>query len=113
MQQYTAAGVVKGNIKKFDGGGAVFTLRVPERQKQADGSYKNGSAYVDVSVSGKNAEFADRFALDNTPIIVTGTPSIQQYTSKTGEAKAKLRVFALTLNFAPRPFEERAEDAPF
>lgn len=116
--------VVMGNvtrdpeIKRLPSGVAVLDLGVAinEKSKNKAGELIEKTVFLDVAVWDKQAENCAQYLRKGAPVLVEGKLQMDEWTSKEGEKRSKLRVRADMVQFlgAPkRPGNEGGADAEF
>ncbi len=87
-------------------------LAVNEKFRTRNGEETERVCYVDVTVWDKQAEVCQRYLSKGSPILVEGRLELDEWTSKEGEKRSKLRVRASRVQFlgSPRNAEFRDGD---
>jgi single-strand DNA-binding protein len=90
--RYTPKGTAVGDLG----------LAINQSYKGADGQIKEEVCYVDVVAWGRQAETCKEYLSKGSPIFVEGRLQLDQWESKEGEKKSKLRVRAERIQFLGR-----------
>ena len=101
----TATGIIIGNacrdatINYGPSGMAVtrFSVAVNRREKGADGNWGNTAQFFDVTLFGKQAEFAADDVKKGTPVYVLGDLSIEDWTDRGGQKRTSVKIIARTI----------------
>src|ERR1700760_4298445 len=91
--KYTPKGTAVGDI----------AIAVNETYKAQDGTFKEIVTYVDIEVWGRTAENCKQYLTKGRPIFVEGQLKLDQWETKEGEKKSKLRVRAERIQFLGSP----------
>ncbi|MDE1171135.1 MAG: single-stranded DNA-binding protein [Verrucomicrobium sp.] len=73
--------------------------------KSQDGQVREEVCYVDLVVWGRQAETAKQYLSKGSPIFVEGRLQLDQWETKEGEKRNRLRVVAERIQFLGRPRE--------
>lgn len=87
-------------------------LAVNEKFRTRNGEETERVCYVDVTVWDKQAEVCQRYLSKGSPVMIEGRLELDEWTSKEGEKRSKLRVRASRVQFlgSPRNAEFRDGD---
>src|SRR5476651_2233335 len=99
--------ILMGNLTKdpevryIPSGTAVAELRlaVTERFNSKEGKPTETTCYVDIVVWARQAETCGEYLRKGSPILVEGRLQLDEWKSKEGEARSKLRVRADRVQF--------------
>lgn len=94
-------------LRYINDGTPVMDLRlaVTRRAKTSDGSYKDDTAFIDVTVWRKAAENCAEYLSKGSSVFIEGHLRMDQWEDKkTGEKRSKLRVTAERVQFLDRRF---------
>jgi len=78
---------------------AQFGLAVNDGFKDKTGAWKEQAVFVDVVVWDRPAENCARYPSKGSPVLVEGKLQLDEWTSKDGEKKSKMRVRADRVEF--------------
>jgi len=81
---------------------AVFRLVSNRRIKKRDGEYDEKATYIDVECWNQRADYASQYISKGTPVLVRGQLETDEWTSKDGQARSKLKIYASEVQ-AERP----------
>lgn len=97
-------------VKYLPSGIAVGELRlaVTERFTGKDGEQKEQTCFVDVVVWARQAETCGEYLRKGSPIFVEGRLQLDQWKTKEGENRSKLRVRADRVQFLGKPSSDGA-----
>lgn len=92
-------------VRYIPSGTAVGDLRlaVTERFKGRDGQEQESTCFVDVVVWARQAETCGEYLRKGSPILVEGRLQLDEWKSKEGENRSKLRVRADRVQFLGSP----------
>lgn len=90
--RYTPKGTAVGDL----------AMAINMSYKTADGQNKDEVCYVDIVAWGRQAETCKEFLTKGSPIFVEGRLQLDQWESKEGEKKSRLRVRAERIQFLGR-----------
>lgn len=82
---------------------AEFGLAVDASYRRKDGEQKEATVFVDVVVWGRQAEAAAAWLAKGRPVFVDGRLQLDQWKSREGENRSKLRVLADRVQFQGAP----------
>jgi single-strand DNA-binding protein len=97
---------------------ADLRLAVSEKFKNRQGELVEKPVFVDVVVWDRQAENCAKYLSKGSPVLVEGRLQLDEWTSKEGEKRSKLRVRANTVQFLGKPDSDsrrtssRSEPAP-
>lgn len=101
--------VVMGNlatdVKTKDTSGsacASFLLAVNRSARQADGSYKDESDFIPVTVWGKTAEACGTYLKKGANVLIEGRISGRSYNTQAGEKRLDVRITATSVQFGAK-----------
>lgn len=93
-----------------------LSLAINETYKTQDGQDKETTTFVEVVTWGRLAENCQQYLAKGRPVFVEGKLQLDQWESKEGEKRSKMRVRAETVQFLPtRDRDDSAkprQDAP-
>ena len=100
------------DLRSLPSGMAVADLRlaVSEKYKNRQGETSESTVYVDVVVWDRQAENCDKYLGKGSPVLVEGRLQLDEWTSKEGEKRSKLRVRANTVQFLGQPRQQDRDD---
>lgn len=98
-------------MRKLSSGTAVtdLGLAVSEKYKDKDGKAVDRTVFVDIAAWGRQAETCAEFLTKGAPIAVEGKLQYEQWETKEGEKRHKLRVRAQRVEFLTRPSNRNGE----
>jgi len=84
---------------------ARLGLAITERWKdQATNELKENTLFLDVDAWDKQADFAGQYLTKGQSVLIDGSLKMDEWTTKEGEKRSKMRVRATTIRFAgPKP----------
>lgn len=92
---------------------AKLGLAVSESFRTKGGSDEERTCFVDVDVWDKQAEACEQYLSKGRPILVEGRLQMDQWTSREGEKRSKLKIRADRIQFLGSPRRDAAMgDAP-
>jgi len=91
--RYTPKGTAVGDL----------AIAINSTYKTQDGQTKDEVCYVDIVAWGRQAETCKEFLTKGAPILVDGRLQLDQWETKEGEKKSRLRVRAERIQFLGRP----------
>jgi len=91
--RYTPKGTAVGDM----------SLAVNQKFKGQDGQEREEVCYVDLVAWGRQAETCKEFLSKGSPIFVEGRLQLDQWETKEGEKRSRLRVRAERIQFLGRP----------
>lgn len=91
---------------------AEFGLAVSEAYKNKAGELVESVCFVDIQVWGRTAENCGEYLSKGSPALIEGRLQFDQWQSKEGEKRSKLRVRADRVQFLGRPRKAEFGDAP-
>ncbi|SDU10158.1 single-strand binding protein [Verrucomicrobium sp. GAS474] len=91
--RYTPKGTAVGDL----------AIAINSTYKTQDGQTKDEVCYVDIVAWGRQAETCKEFLQKGAPILVDGRLQLDQWETKEGEKKSRLRVRAERIQFLGRP----------
>lgn len=97
--RYTPKGTAVGDL----------SIAINSTYKMQDGQTKEEVCYVDIVAWGRQAETCKEFLTKGAPILVDGRLQLDQWETKEGEKKSRLRVRAERIQFLGRPKGQRDE----
>jgi len=90
---------------------ATFRLVSNRRIKKRDGTYDEKATYIDCEVWNQRADYASQYVKKGTPVMVRGQLETDEWTSKEGQKRSKLKIYASEIQ-AERPRQDKpGEDA--
>lgn len=92
-------------------GGAVVAdigMAINEKYKNKAGEMQETVTYVDVVAWGRQAEVCQQYLHKGSPVLIEGRLQLDQWESKEGEKRSKLRVRADRIQFLSSPRREGA-----
>jgi len=90
---------------------ATFRLVSNRRIKKRDGTYDEKATYIDCEVWNQRADYASSYVKKGTPVLVRGQLETDEWTSKEGQKRSKLKIYASEIQ-AERPRQDKpVEDA--
>ncbi|MDI6774926.1 MAG: single-stranded DNA-binding protein [Verrucomicrobiota bacterium] len=97
--RYLPSGVAVGDLR----------LAVTEKFKNKAGELQESTCFVDVVVWSRDAENAEKYLSKGSPMLVEGALQLDEWKTKEGENRSRLRVRAIRIQFlgAPRSGEAR------
>ena len=90
---------------------ADLGLAVNEKYKNKAGEMVETTCYVDVVAWGRQAEVCQQYLHKGSPVLIEGRLQLDQWESKEGEKRSKLRVRADRVQFLSTG-QRRQENAP-
>ena len=90
-------------------GGAVVAdigMAINEKYKNKSGEMQEIVTYVDVVAWGRQAEVCQQYLHKGSPVLIEGRLQLDQWESKEGEKRSKLRVRADRIQFLSGPRRE-------
>jgi single-strand DNA-binding protein len=86
-----------------------MAMAINESYRSKTGETVETTTFVDVVVWAKQAETCGEYLRKGSPVFVEGALQLDKWTSKEGEARSKMRVKAMRVQFlgAPRGAESR------
>ncbi|MDR1891089.1 MAG: single-stranded DNA-binding protein [Puniceicoccales bacterium] len=76
-----------------------FAVAVSRQAKQADGTLKEETTFVDVDAFGKQAEVIGKYLTKGRPILIEGRLRLDQWETQSGEKRSKLGVVLESFQF--------------
>jgi single-strand DNA-binding protein len=100
-------------LRHLPSGMAVADLRlaVSEKFKNRQGELVEKPVFVDVVVWDRQAENCAKYLSKGSPVLVEGCLQLDEWTSKEGEKRSKLRVRANTVQFLGKPRQQDQDSA--
>ena len=97
-------------LRHLPSGVAVADLRlaVTERFKNRQGENVEKPVFIDVVVWDRQAENCAKYLGKGSPVLIDGRLQMDEWTSKEGEKRSKLRVRANTVQFLSSPRQATA-----
>ncbi len=97
--RYLPSGVAVGELR----------LAVTDRFRNKSGELQESTCYVDVVVWSKDAENCEKYLAKGSPILVEGSLQLDEWKTREGENRHRLRVRAIRVQFlgSPRSAEGR------
>jgi len=88
-------------VRNTPGGTAVadLGLAINEKFKNKTGELQESTTYVDVVAWGRQAEVCQQYLHKGSPVLIEGRLQLDQWESKEGEKRSKLRVRADRVQF--------------
>ena len=88
-------------VRSTPGGTAVadLGLAINEKFKNKNGEFQESTTYVDVVAWGRQAEVCQQYLHKGSPVLIEGRLQLDQWESKEGEKRSKLRVRADRVQF--------------
>ena len=80
-----------------------LSLAINQSYKAQDGQLREEVCYVDVVTWGRQAETCKEFLTKGSPVFVEGRLQLDQWETKEGEKRSRLRVRAERIQFLGRP----------
>jgi len=90
---------------------ADLGLAVSDKYKNKAGELVETTCFVDIVVWGRQAEFCQQYLHKGSPALIEGRLQLDQWESKEGEKRSKLRVRADRVQFLSTG-QRRQESAP-
>jgi len=90
---------------------ADLGLAVSDKYKNKAGELVETTCFVDIVVWGRQAEFCQQYLHKGSPVLIEGRLQLDQWESKEGEKRSKLRVRADRVQFL-NAGQRRPENAP-
>jgi len=81
---------------------AIFRLVSNRRIKKRNGEYDEKATYIDVECWNQRADYASEYIKKGTPVLVRGQLETDEWTSKEGQKRSKLKIYASEVQ-AERP----------
>jgi len=76
-------------------------LAITERWRdQATGDFKENTLFLDIDAWDKQADFCGQHLTKGQPVLVEGSLKLDEWTTKEGEKRSKMRVRATAIRFA-------------
>jgi single-strand DNA-binding protein len=91
---------------------AKLGLAVSDSYTNKSGEKVESTCFVDVDVWSRQAEACGEYLTKGSPILVEGRLQLDQWESKEGEKRSKLKVHADRVQFLGRPRKAEMGDAP-
>lgn len=88
---------------------ADLGLAMNEKVRGRDGQETDKTCFVDVVAWGKQAEACGQYLAKGSPVLVEGSLQFEQWQTKQGERRNKLRVRADRVRFMGRPANGRGK----
>jgi single-strand DNA-binding protein len=85
---------------------ADLRLAVSEKFKNRQGETSESTVFVDVVAWDRQAENCAQYLGKGSPVLVEGRLQLDEWTSKEGEKRSKLRVRANTVQFLDKPRQQ-------
>ena len=82
---------------------ADLGLAINEKFKNKTGELQENTTYVDVVAWGRQAEVCQQYLHKGSPVLIEGRLQLDQWESKEGEKRSKLRVRADRVQFLNAP----------
>lgn len=89
---------------------AVFRLVSNRRIKKRNGEYDEKATYIDVECWNQRADYASEYIKKGTPVLVRGQLETDEWTSKDGQKRSKLKIYASEVQ-AERPRNTEGDDS--
>ena len=88
-------------VRNTPGGTAVadLGLAINEKFKNKSGELQENTTYVDVVAWGRQAEVCQQYLHKGSPVLIEGRLQLDQWESKEGEKRSKLRIRADRVQF--------------
>jgi single-strand DNA-binding protein len=101
-------------VRNTPGGATVADLgmAINEKYKNKNGEMQEIVTYVDVVAWGRQAEVCQQYLHKGSPVLIEGRLQLDQWESKEGEKRSKLRVRADRIQFLSGPRREGNGAAP-
>lgn len=95
-------------VRNIPGGAVVadISMAVNEKYKNKTGEMQEIVTYVDVVAWGRQAEVCQQYLHKGSPVLIEGRLQLDQWESKEGEKRSKLRVRADRVQFLSSPRRE-------
>ncbi len=95
-------------VRNTPGGATVADLgmAINEKYKNKNGEMQEIVTYVDVVAWGRQAEVCQQYLHKGSPVLIEGRLQLDQWESKEGEKRSKLRVRADRIQFLSGPRRE-------
>jgi len=92
------------------GSSKVTTFRIVcnKRVKKRDGTYEEKATFVDCEAWGQRAEFASNYVKKGTAIYVRGELEQDEWKTKEGAQRQKLKIYVLEIRLVDRPKNDGA-----
>ena len=84
-------------------------LAVSESFQSSDGTRKEKTTFVDITVWGRQAETSCQYLAKGRPVMIEGSLQLDSWTNSDGEKRSRLRVRALRVQFLGRPGGDKGE----
>ena len=99
-------------VRTTPGGTAVadLGLAVNEKFKNKSGELQESTTYVDIVAWGRTAELCQQYLHKGSPVLIEGRLQLDQWESKEGEKRSKLRVRADRVQFLSSGGGQRREN---
>ena len=99
-------------VRTTPGGTAVadLGLAVNEKFKNKSGELQESTTYVDIVAWGRTAELCQQYLHKGSPVLIEGRLQLDQWESKEGEKRSKLRVRADRVQFLSSGSGQRREN---
>ncbi|HBA85054.1 MAG TPA: single-stranded DNA-binding protein [Verrucomicrobia bacterium] len=91
---------------------AKLGLAVSDSYTNKAGEKVESTCFVDVDVWARQAETCGEYLTKGSPVLVEGRLQLDQWESKEGEKRSKLKVHADRVQFLGRPRKAEMGDAP-
>ncbi len=103
------------DLRHLPSGTAVADLRlaVSEKFKRKDGESVEKTVFVDVAVWDKQAENCAKYLGKGSPVLIEGRLQMDEWQTKEGEKRTKLRIRANTVQFlssSPRSNQDQPQE---
>jgi len=85
-------------------------LAINDSYKTKDGDKKESTVFVDIVVWGNSAENCGKYLSQGSQVFIEGRLQLDQWESKDGDKRSKLRVRADNVQFMSAPKGERQEE---
>jgi len=85
----------------------TFRLVSNRRIKKRDGNYEEKATYIDCEVWNQRADYASQYVKKGTVVMVRGQLETDEWTSKEGQKRSKLKIYASEIQ-AERPPQDPA-----
>ncbi len=91
---------------------AEFGLAINDNYKNKSGETVESTCFVDIVVWGRQAETCSQYLNKGSPVLLEGRLQFDQWETKEGEKRNKLRVTAIRVQFLSSPKRGEYDDAP-
>lgn len=101
-------------VRYLAGGVAVADLRmaVNERYRDKNNEWQEKATYLDVVVWRRQAETVGEYLSKGSPLLVEGRLQLDEWETKQGEKRSRLRVQGDRIQFLGRPSRAQYSDGP-